>query len=486
MTQDLSIFVAPLSNYEPPESFWEWLTSAGRKHLESVALKCLHQPPTFLSNFLRHTDTEQGQSYFSWTYAQLIEASESLADHLFSRGVRANDVICCLATNGAEWAVMMWAAARLGATFAAIDPFVVKRIEEFDFLMKSLSPVAIFVQNATSTAMFDSIASLKAKLTTSSSRNGWTDISSIQFDQTCCSGYSFRPTVDDFCLILCTSGSTGLPKLVPKSVENWTSEIEDYRTFAESKWSNKSNLVVTTSNFRPICCIGTVATWQIGGTVVVPAPSFEEEAVLKAIVNHKITHMMVVPAALSLLTDCSKRTGIRPGTMQYTGCSGDIADADALQRGREQLRIRRLVGAWGMTETHPVFGWLKEEHIPTTEQNVVGMGRPLPGSGAKLCAPGTDRLVRRGDKGELHISSRSLINGYGGFNPPNEPFYQDEHGMLWFNTGDLAIMNETGVVFIVGRTKEMIKYKGFGIIPSILEDYIQRQFDLVVCYLKLL
>jgi acyl-CoA synthetase (AMP-forming)/AMP-acid ligase II len=83
-------------------------------------------------------------------------------------------------------------------------------------------------------------------------------------------------------------------------------------------------------------------------------------------------------------------------------------------------------------------------------------------------------VAKRGEPGELHISCESIIQHYlGGATEPSSSFYTDENGR-WFNIGDHGIMDDEGLIFILGRSKDVIKRGGVCIMPAVLESCIEK------------
>ena len=76
-----------------------------------------------------------------------------------------------------------------------------------------------------------------------------------------------------------------------------------------------------------------------------------------------------------------------------------------------------------------------------------------------------EKIRGPGEVGELVVRGPQVMQGY--WRDPELTSQVLTGG--WFHTGDLARMDERGYVFIVGRTKEMIKYKGYTVAPSELE-----------------
>ncbi|KAL1895251.1 hypothetical protein Sste5346_005397 [Sporothrix stenoceras] len=125
----------------------------------------------------------------------------------------------------------------------------------------------------------------------------------------------------------------------------------------------------------------------------------------------------------------------------------------------------KLVQVYGMTEAAGYVAFQKlNEDLP---EGVVG--HLLPGIEACLKKEGTDEDVPEGGAGELWLRGPNITRGYL-FNSDATRSAFPAPG--WYNTGDVCKIDKLGRISIVGRTKELIKYKGFQVSPAELESYI--------------
>jgi long-chain acyl-CoA synthetase len=92
-------------------------------------------------------------------------------------------------------------------------------------------------------------------------------------------------------------------------------------------------------------------------------------------------------------------------------------------------------------------------------------GRFLPGVEYRIVHPGGAE-IRPGAVGELHVRGLNVMLGY--YRAP-ELTAAAIDGDGWFNTGDLARVNERGELYIAGRTKELIIRSGFNVYPAEVE-----------------
>jgi 3-(methylthio)propionyl---CoA ligase len=137
---------------------------------------------------------------------------------------------------------------------------------------------------------------------------------------------------------------------------------------------------------------------------------------------------------------------------------------DALIRRMEQRLGAKVQTSWGMTELSPV-GTIASPDTPATETRA--SGRPPVGLDLKLTdADGIALPRQRGVVGHLKVKGASVIERY--FKA--EASALDAEG--YFDTGDLASIDDAGNVSICGRSKNLIKSGGEWINPAEIEDIV--------------
>jgi fatty-acyl-CoA synthase len=138
---------------------------------------------------------------------------------------------------------------------------------------------------------------------------------------------------------------------------------------------------------------------------------------------------------------------------------------DALIRRMEARLGARVQTSWGMTELSPI-GTIAPPHGAPSER---ASGRPVMGLDLKLTdADGAALPQQRGVVGHLRVKGPSVVDGY----------FKDDAEVLdlegYFDTGDLASIDEAGNLTICGRSKDLIKSGGEWINPAEIEDIVGR------------
>lgn len=461
----------------PTRTLYQILTQSAHRHPDKVALVSCHQPCDLLpSEKFPGTDD---QRYLRWTYARLEHASGRLASNLARRGLRRGTALVILLHKSAEWALFLWAAAKLGCPLVPINPAIVSRAHELQHMLSFLEVGALVVHD-------DSIAkqlSVNALLQVQGIR--------IRLVASGCGLIDWEPLGDFLqmpdapetkvedqdmegtALVLFTSGTTSLTKACPHSNKTIAAICNSAALNFELDENTK------TCNVMPMFYLGGVIEslpiWAVGGTVVYPSKQFDAQSTLEAIERESCTDTLLVPTMLHALLDDSTLSIGKTSSLILIKIGGAAVSAADVRLCHDVLHVKQVINSYGLTES----GFITRPFQPSTaskEYDVLPSGRIAPGARARICLPGSRAPLKRGEVGELHEGGMTVISQYLG-GDDNPDFYTDEIG-LWHMTGDQAIMAETGEIIILGRYKDMIIRAGINISPPIIEKVLDQFEDL--------
>jgi long-chain acyl-CoA synthetase len=144
-------------------------------------------------------------------------------------------------------------------------------------------------------------------------------------------------------------------------------------------------------------------------------------------------------------------------------CGGAPLPLSTLQ-AFEQVWGRPLCEGYGLSEAGPVVAL----NPPAGPRRAGSVGKPLPGVDVRIGpVPGAETPAP-GEPGELLVRSPAVMNGY--WNLPDETERVVRDG--WLHTGDIARIDDDGYIYIVGRSKEMLIYRGMNIYPREIEEVL--------------
>ncbi|PYH43853.1 adenylate-forming enzyme AfeA [Aspergillus saccharolyticus JOP 1030-1] len=184
---------------------------------------------------------------------------------------------------------------------------------------------------------------------------------------------------------------------------------------------------------------------------------FELAQFVAAVYQYRISETYMVPAMIHAFNRATIPVADYLSSLRYVGVAGAPIDGPSMEQFGQLLHSEAQASQlWGMTEVGVVF------------QNRYGepghpgsIGRQLAGYEARLIGQDGEVVAEENKPGELFVRGAGLLLGYKGRTDA-----KDAHG--WFRTGDVAYVRD-GVYYIHGRTKELIKVRGWQVAPAELE-----------------
>ncbi|GAA3646667.1 long-chain fatty acid--CoA ligase [Lentzea roselyniae] len=391
------------------------------------------------------------------TYAELAHRVDRLAAVLTGLGVRRGDRVAYLGVNDVSVFETLFATALCGAIFVPLN----YRLSgaEIGYMLADCG-ASLLVHSADADELVASSGPLPRVLRTA-------DLDA----ETAGEPPSAEVTLDDPCLLLYTSGTTGKPKAAVLTHGNLT-------------WNTVNQLAHfdVLSTDRALCiaplfhCVGlgqiTLPTLFKGGSVE-PVARFDPGVILARISEARITGFSAVPTMLQMMcqdpawdtTDLSSLTCVL-----YGGSPVQERVARAwLDRGV------RLLQGYGMTEASPGVSMGTHEGTPA---HPVSAG--VPHFFTDVAALGLDeRVAPLGTQpAELLVRGPNVFAGY--WNRPQESrdsFVDDE----WFRTGDVVRVDDDGWTYVVDRVKDMIISGGENVYPAEVEAVVVQLDEVESC-----
>ncbi|MFE4518841.1 AMP-binding protein [Kitasatospora sp. NPDC056783] len=417
-----------------------------------------------------------------WTYAELAADVDALALGLLELGIAKGDRVGIWAPNCAEWTLIQYATAKLGAILVTVNPAY--RAHELEYVLNQAGIRLLVAAERFKTSDYAGmIAEVRPRCP---GLEHVLLIASPAWDAVVAAGKRSAPTLveefaarqdelspDDPINIQYTSGTTGFPKGATLSHHNilnngyFVGELLDY--------SEQDRICVPVPFYHCFGMVmGNLAATSHGACVVIPAPSFEPGATLAAVAAERCTSLYGVPTMfIAELADPAfddyDLGSLRTGIMAGSPCPSEVMKEVIGRMGMTQVSI-----CYGMTETSPVSTQTRVDD--PVERRVATVGRVGPHLEVKVVDPATGRTVPRGEPGELCTRGYSVMLGYWG-----EPERTAEavDAARWMHTGDLAVMDEAGYLAITGRIKDMVIRGGENLYPREIEEFLHTHPDIL-------
>ncbi|MFF5563843.1 AMP-binding protein [Streptomyces sp. NPDC012623] len=407
-----------------------------------------------------------------WTYAGFGSAVDELARALLGSGVAKGDRVGIWAVNCPEWVLTQYATARIGAILVNVNPAY--RSHELEFVLNQSGTSVLIASLAHRTsdyrAMVDQVRDRCPALRAVHyiGHPSWDELLSLKADVTS-DHLAYRAaelSCDDPINIQYTSGTTGFPKGATLSHHNILNN--GYFVGETVGYTERDRVCLPVPFYHCFGMVmGNLGAVSHGACVVIPAPSFEPEATLRAVQDERCTSLYGVPtmfiAELDLAGFASyDLTSLRTGIMAGSPCPVEV-----MKRVVAEMNMAEVSICYGMTETSPVSTQTRRDD--DLERRTGTVGRALPYVEVKVIDPATGVTLPRGEPGELCTRGYSVMLGY--WNEPERTAEVIDAGR-WMHTGDLAVIGEDGYARIVGRIKDMIIRGGENIYPREIEEFL--------------
>jgi 2,3-dihydroxybenzoate-AMP ligase len=398
-----------------------------------------------------------------YTYADIDKLSDNLALNLLELGLKPLDRVVPTLPNVAEFVILYFALQKIGAVpiaalathrFAEISQFVKlsgattcvypERQGEFEF-----EPMIQRVKAESPSLQFCiSLSQLKDLI----QKPGKGDLKSIRIDPT------------DPCIFQLSGGTTGIPKLIPRTHNDYAYNSKTAAPVCAVTGDSVLLLALPIAHNLPLACPGIQGYFFQGGKVVL-SPTTKPEEMFLLMQKHKVTHLKVVPALLiRLIND--------PSIGRY-----DLSSLKLIQSGGQRmqpevrLRTHQLIPScfvqenFGMSEGMLFFVRLDDPQDVKLET----CGRPICADDEVRLVDDDGREVAEGEVGELTCRGPYTLRGYFGVPEYNARQFTADG---FYCSGDLMRRHPSGNYVVEGRKKDLINRGGEKISAEEIENLI--------------
>ena len=405
-----------------------------------------------------------------FTYAELDAAVDAVASGLLRAGIGAGDRVGIWAPNCAEWVLVQYATAKVGAILVNVNPAY--RSHELEYVLRQSGVRLLFSASAFKTsdyaAMVEEVAPGMGSLerTVFVDRDEWQEFAGAAVDRDAISSRMASLSFDDPINIQYTSGTTGFPKGATLSHHNILNN-----GFFVTELLRLTERDVTCLPVPFYHCFGMVmgnlGTLAHGGCVVIPAPAFDPGATLEAVAAEGVTSLYGVPTMFIAMLDHDDFDGFDLSSLRTGIMAGSPCPIEVMKKVVERMHMEEVSICYGMTETSPVSTQTRLDD--SLERRVGTVGRVAPHVEVRVIDPESGLVVDRGVTGELCTRGYSVMLEYWE-DPEQTAQAVDRAG--WMHTGDLATMDDEGYLNIVGRSKDMIIRGGENVYPREVEEFL--------------
>ncbi|MGN6130207.1 MAG: AMP-binding protein, partial [Nocardioidaceae bacterium] len=413
-----------------------------------------------------------------WTYAELDRDVDALARGLIAAGIAKGDRVGIWAPNCAEWTLVQYATAKVGAILVNVNPAY--RTHELAYALNQsglrLLVSATEFKTSDYRAMVDEVRHDCRALdrVVYIGTSDWDDLLE-QGEGLPDDAVPQRMTTlvnTDPINIQYTSGTTGYPKGATLSHRNILNN--GFFTTELIEFTEQDRLCIPVPFYHCFGMVmGNLGCTTHGAAMVIPAPGFDPEVTLKAVQDERCTGLYGVPTMFIAMQNHPDFAGFDLSTLRTGVMAGSICPIEVMKRCVNDMSMAGASICYGMTETSPVSCQTRSDD--DLERRTATIGRVHPHVEVKVVDPATGETVERGEPGELCTRGYSVMIGYWD-DPEKTAEAIDPDG--WMHTGDLAVMREDGYCNIVGRIKDMVIRGGENIYPREIEEFLYTHPDI--------
>ena len=412
------------------------------------------------------------------SYRELAVLSDGLAERLSERGFGREDCIVVQLPNCWEFVVLLFACARIGVVPIMALPG--HRSLELSFFVEHAGAKAIAVPDEIRGFDHQAMAWEVAKKSSTledvfvvgeNIGDGSVDLRGLITSSSDPQALRGRldligPHSNEVALFLLSGGTTGLPKLIPRSHDDYG---YNFRRSAEVCGFNPNTVYLVAlpaSHNFPLACPGLLGAFYSGGRVVL-ARSPEPEQCMNLIAKERVTVAAAVPAVVQRWMDAKQEN-----------LSYDLSSLELIQVGGARMapelarKVRPVLGCalqqvFGMAEGLINYTELGADEVVACETQ----GRPMSPADEVLIVDDSDVPVPEGEMGQLLTRGPYTLRGYYRAPEHNARSFTEDG---WYRTGDVVRWHPSGNLVVEGRTKDLINRAGEKISAEEVENLIYR------------
>ncbi|WP_067168894.1 AMP-binding protein [Microtetraspora niveoalba] len=408
-----------------------------------------------------------------WTYAEFDAAVNEVALGLMARGVAKGDRVGIWAPNCAEWVLVQYATAKIGAILVNVNPAY--RSHELAYVVRQsgmrLLVSAVAHRSSDYRAM---IAEIGFSDVVFIGERGWDDLveSGRRSDPAVLRQRAATLAFDDPINIQYTSGTTGFPKGATLSHHNILNN--GYFVGELVGYTEADRVCLPVPLYHCFGMVmGNLGATSHGSCIVLPAPGFDPELTLRAVEQERCTSLYGVPTMFIAELGHPDFAAFDLSTLRTGIMAGSPCPVEVMKRVVAEMNMSEVAICYGMTETSPVSTMTRRDDGLARRTETVG--RAMPHIEVKVVDPVSGLTLPCGETGELCTRGYSVMLGY--WEQPDATAEAIDTAR-WMHTGDLAVMDAEGYVNIVGRIKDMVIRGGENIYPREIEEFLYTHPDI--------
>jgi acyl-CoA synthetase (AMP-forming)/AMP-acid ligase II len=409
-----------------------------------------------------------------WTYGQINERINRLANGLVKLGVGKGDRVGILHVNCNQYIECYFAAAKLGSIFVPLN-FRAKA-DELAYMIGNAEIKTLFVGSRYQDmikGMLPQLSSVKECI--SIDRGNGTSYEDL-VDSPSSDEVVSEIGDEEITILMYTSGTTGRPKGVPLRHNAFVTYVLDNVDPASPEIEERNLFTVPLYH---VAGIQAMLAAIYGGRTLVLMRQFEVKEWLETIEREQATRAMLIPTMLKRVIDDPEFSRYNLSSLKVLTYGAAPMPFEVIQKAIGVMPWVRFINAFGQTETastittlgpddHRIEG-TQEEREKKLKRLTSSIGRPLADVEVKIVDEEGKPLPPL-EVGEILARGPRVMTGY----------WRDEEKTAqvitsdgWLRTGDMGWMDEDGYIYLAGRADDMIIRGGENISPEEVEEVLR-------------
>ena len=430
------------------------------------------------------------------TYSDVDKYSDNFGAYLQKQlSISRGSKVAIMLPNLLTYPVTLFGAYKAGATVININPLYKSReiesalndsnaetiivldrfLNELELIIKKTNIKNVIVCSITDLLSFRMSLLVKTIMFFKKS-NIKLDKDYIMFSDTITNKYNLENVtleLDDVALLQYTGGTTGKSKAAVLTHNNILSNMQQLNLWVDSNIEEGKEIIITALPLYHIFSftVNFLYFYSIGSNNVLITNPRDLKSFVKELSKYKFTVITAVNTLFNLLLTSSVFKKINFDSLKFS-VGGGMSVLSATAKKWSEITQTEITQGYGLTETSPIVSI-----------NIIGekfngtIGLPVPSTDISI-RDDSGQELDAGEAGELCVKGPQVMSQY--WNNKEESLNSFTHdGFL--KTGDIAKINEDGLITIVDRKKDMIISSGFNVYPNEIEDYVSQHPDVIEC-----
>jgi fatty-acyl-CoA synthase len=414
-----------------------------------------------------------------FSYSQLRERVNRLADSLSKLGLGKGERAAILEVNRNEYVEACFATVRLGGVFVPLNFRI--REDELAYLVNKAEPKILFVGSRYA----DMVNSTRSRLPSVKHFIiiGGNDKGMLSYDELIASGSpedkTFAELADeDIAILMFTAGTTGFPKGVPQHSSSYSAYVLANVDPPDPEAPAETNVLCMP--LYHVAGMQALMAGIYGGRTIALMRQFDENEWFETVQREKATRVMLVPTMLKRIVDSPDLDKYDLSSVRVVTYGAAACPYEVLKKTIERFPGRALINAFGGTETSSTIAALRaEDQVITGKESETDREKKLKRLATSIGLPMEDVEIQvRDEKGrELHaeeigeivVRGPRIMKGYWRDEEKTKKAFTPDG---WYRTGDMGYKDEEGYIYLTGRGDDVIVRGGENIGPDEVESVL--------------